>query len=152
MKQIITIILIFFSFNLYSSSADTLKQDSAFIFTFPQALELAKNREAMKKLEKEIVVLEKMNTEKDVIIQKYEMRDSLFQRELELEKEVNAIYEDKLNKFSQITDTYNLLLLSAEERLDLEAKQKRKEKIWKTVYKYTAVAAGGAILFLLITR
>lgn len=139
MKNIL--LLLSFAFSLSLSAQHFNSVDTSYSFTYEQALELAKDREKRKRLEREIELLIKIGVEKDYIIDKLRLRDSLYTLEIKKCDELNDLLWDKNERYSEIIDNYRILLLSAEDRLKAETKKKRREELWKNIYKYGIPAA-----------
>ncbi len=142
-------LILAFLFPMFLSAQHLNTKDTSYVFTYDQALELAQDREKRKRLEKEIEILVKIGVEKDIIIQKLNTRDSLYSLEIKRCDQLNAILSEKVDRYSDIIDNYNLLLLSAENELKAEVKRKRREEFWKNVYKYGIPAIGLVTVVLL---
>lgn len=142
-------LILAFLFPVFLSAQHLNTKDTSYVFTYDQALELAQDREKRKRLEKEIEILVKIGVERDIIIQKLNTRDSLYSLEIKRCDQLNAILSEKVDRYSDIIDNYNLLLLSAESELKAETKRKRKEEFWKNVYKYGIPAIGLVTVVLL---
>jgi len=142
-------LILAFLFPICLSAQYLNTKDTSYMFTYTQALELAQDREKRKRLEKEIKILVKIGVEKDIIIEKLNTRDSLYSLEIRKCDELNSILSDKLDRYSDIIDNYNVLLLSAEQNLKAEVKRKKREELWKNIYKYGIPAAIIATILLI---
>jgi hypothetical protein len=139
MKNILLLLSFVFSLSLSAQRFNSV--DTSYSFTYEQALELAKDREKRKRLEREIELLIKIGVEKDYIIDKLKLRDSLYTLEIKKCDELNDLLWDKNERYSEIIDNYRILLLSAEDRLKAETNKKKREELWKNIYKYGIPAA-----------
>lgn len=102
-------------------------------------------------LEEEVRLLEASGAEKDLVIKKLQLRDSISQLEIKEYNTMDSILKEKIKRYDQITTNYNLLLLSTQEQLNAEVKKARREKFYKNLFKFGYPALGiivGGILIL----
>ena len=130
--------------------------DTTYTFNYNQ-LQLIKNKiEGCKaersSLEREITLLEDLNSTKDIKIKKLEVRDSLYQKELDLYKEMDKVMSEKAYKANDIINNQKLLILTAEDQLKAETKKARKQELWKNVYKYSYPIIGIIVAGIIVTK
>jgi hypothetical protein len=153
MKQLLLILLFILPFTINSQIYNST--DTTWTVTYNQVLKIRESIESCKNnrevLEKEIDLLELSGQTKDLTIKKLLIRDSLYSIELSKYKEMDDIMRNKVFLSNDIINNYKVLLMSTEDSLKIETKAKRKEKIWKNIYKY-GYAVGGVLVGILILR
>jgi len=133
---------------IYNSIDTTWTLQYQEVLTIRKKIETAKQERKL--LEAEIEVLTKMNSTKDLIIKKQQVRDSLYNMELDKYKEMDDIMREKVFLSNDIINNYKILLLSTEETLRATEKKRKIAEFWKTAYKYGLPAAG--ILTILLIK
>lgn len=103
------------------------------------------------KLKEEIQLLDSIQRESSMVIKKLQLRDTLCTVEIQHYQTMDSIMREKINRYEVITTNYNMLLLSTQDQLDLEAKKAKREKLLKNIYKYgyPALAAIGTLIVIL---
>lgn len=154
MKKSILIIFLLFSFFLSKAQIQFNEVDTTYIFTYNQLLAVRNNIEKTNyeiyKLQSTLYLLKEIDSEKTAIISKLKIRDSLYNKELEIYKNMDVILRDKLAKSNGIISNYKTLLLINEDELQVEIKQRKKESLWKNIYKFgypALIVAVGIIIF-----
>ena len=152
MRIIIALIL----FLLYSISGNSQIRfneiDSSYTFTYGQLMDIRNNINKttyeITKLQATINLLEGIDSEKTTIITKLNVRDSLYNKELELYKSMDGILRDKLAKSSEVIVNYKTLLLINGDELKLEINHRKRESMWKNIYKvgYPVLIVAASIL------
>jgi hypothetical protein len=150
MKYIIIFLILAGGLNaqVYNSADTTWTLQYQEVLTIRKKIETAKQERRL--LEAEIEVLTKMNNTKDLIIKKQQVRDSLYQMELDKYKEMDDIMREKVFLSNDIINNYKILLLSTEENLRATEKKRKSAEFWKQAYKYGLPAAG--ILTILLIK
>jgi hypothetical protein len=128
--------------------------DTTYTFGYAHLQSIKNNIEELKTqrsyLEREILLLENIKDAQDLKIRKLEVRDSLYNQEIQLYKDMDFVMRDKMDRASDIMNNYRILLITTEDQLKVETKNARREKLWKSVYKYgypaAAIIAGIIIL------
>lgn len=158
MKYIL-ILFLFVSTNLFSQNSGEIyynKLDTTWTFEYYHMLAIREKIEILKYkqnyLKKEIHLLNESGAAKNLVIRKLQVRDSLSQLEITHYQTMDSILREKLDRYDQITDNYNVLLLSTQEQLKAEEKKARREKIWKNIYKYSYVVGSGIIAAIIIFK
>lgn len=156
MKYIL-ILFLFVSTNLFSQNSGEIyynKLDTTWTFEYYHMLAIREKIEILKYkqnyLEKEIHLLNESGAAKDLVIRKLQVRDSLSQLEITHYQTMDSILREKLDRYDQITDNYNVLLLSTQEQLKAEEKKAKRERLWKKAYKYGYPVAIGIVGFLIL--
>ncbi|MBP8762319.1 MAG: hypothetical protein KBH21_00535 [Acetoanaerobium sp.] len=154
MKKSILIIFLLFSFFLSKAQVQFNEVDTTYIFTYNQLLAVRNNIEKTNyeiyKLQSTLYLLKEIDSEKTAIISKLKIRDSLYNKELEIYKNMDVILRDKLAKSNGIISNYKTLLLINEDELQVEIKQRKKESLWKNIYKFgypALIVVAGVIIF-----
>ena len=154
MKKSILIIFLLFSFFLSKAQIQFNEVDTTYIFTYNQLLAVRNNIEKTNyeiyKLQSTLYLLKEIDSEKTAIISKLKIRDSLYNKELEIYKNMDVILRDKLAKSNGIISNYKTLLLINEDELQVEIKQRKKESLWKNIYKFgypALIVVAGVIIF-----
>ena len=154
MKKSILIIFLLFSFFLSKAQVQFNEVDTTYIFTYNQLLAVRNNIEKTNyeiyKLQSTLYLLKEIDSEKTAIISKLKIRDSLYNKELEIYKNMDVILRDKLAKSNGIISNYKTLLLINEDELQVEIKQRKKESLWKNIYKFgypALIVVAGIIIF-----
>lgn len=133
---------------VYNSLDTTWTLQYQEVLTIRKKIETAKQERKL--LEAEIEVLTKMNNTKDLIIKKQQVRDSLYQMELDKYKEMDDIMREKVFLSNDIINNYKILLFSTEDQLIASEKKRKKAELWARIYKYgypaAAIIAGILIL------
>jgi len=130
--------------------------DTTYTFNYSQ-LQLIKNKiEGCKAerslLDREITLLEDLNSTKDIKIKKLEVRDSLYQRELDLYKEMDIVMAEKAYKANDIINNQKLLILTAEDQLKAESKKARKQERLKNLYRFGYPLLAVIVTGIIITK
>lgn len=128
--------------------------DTTFTFTYAHLQSIKNSIESCKvqrsALEREIVILEDIKTAQDQKIKKLVVRDSLYQKELELYKEMDKVMMEKAYRANEIIKNQGYIIISTEDQLKIETKKAKREKLWKNLYKWgypaTAIIVGIIIL------
>lgn len=132
MKYIIILLLFFLP--LIGNSQITLnKEDSTFTMSYIAAKNLGSKIESLKS---QVNILIQIGGSQDLIIKKLRLKDSLHYLEIVQFEKMDSIMREKNHLSNSIINNYKILLLSTEDQLRAEEKAKRREKIWKNVYKY----------------
>ncbi len=143
MKHLIYILLLLTSTAFGQISYNPI--DTTFTFTYAHLQSIKNSIESCKvqrsALEREIVLLEDIRTTQDIKIKKLIVRDSLYQKELELYKEMDRVMMDKAYKANEIIKNQGYIIISTENQLKIETKKAKREKFWKNVYKFSYPAA-----------
>jgi hypothetical protein len=130
--------------------------DTTWTFNYKQMSKIHKEIEVCKNtrylLQDEIELLIKQDMAKGLIIEKLILRDSLYQKELEKAAQIEALYREKVIIANEIMNNYKILLLTSEEQIAIEAKKAKKERLWKNIYRYSYMAAGGIVAGILIFK
>ncbi len=149
------LIFLFLTFNI---SAQVIYNpiDTTYTFTYAHLQSIKNNIESCKAqrgaLEREIIILEDIRATQDQKIKKLVIRDSLYQKELGLYKEMDYIMRDKLYRANDIMNNYKILLVGTEDQLRIESKKARKERMWKQIYKWSYPAAALIVTGIIITK
>jgi len=149
MKYIIIFLLLAGGLNaqVYNSADTTWTLQYQEVLTIRKKIETAKQERKL--LEAEIEVLTKMNNTKDLIIKKQQVRDSLYNMELDKYKEMDDIMREKVFLSNDIINNYKILLLSTEDQLRATEKKRKNAELWAKIYKY-GIPAAGILTILLI--
>ncbi len=154
MKRFIIILLLILSFFTSKAQIYYNEVDSTYIITYNQLLSIRNSIEKtnyeINKLQSTLYLLKEIDTEKTVIISKLKIRDSLYNKELEVYKSMDVILRDKLTKSNNIISNYKTLLLMNEDELKVEVRQRKKESLWKNIYKFgypVLIVVAGIIIF-----
>ncbi len=132
---------------IYNSIDTTWTLQYQEVLTIRKKIETAKQERKL--LEAEIEVLTKMNSTKDLIIKKQQVRDSLYQMELDKYKEMDDIMREKVFLSNDIINNYKILLWSTEDQLRVAEKKRKNAELWAKIYKY-GIPAAGILTILLI--
>jgi len=154
MKRFIIILLLILSFFTSKAQIYYNEVDSTYIITYNQLLSIRNSIEKtnyeINKLQSTLYLLKEIDTEKTAIISKLKIRDSLYNKELEVYKSMDVILRDKLTKSNNIISNYKTLLLMNEDELKVEVRQRKKESLWKNIYKFgypVLIVVAGIIIF-----
>lgn len=154
MKRFIIILLLILSFFTSKAQIYYNEVDSTYIITYNQLLSIRNSIEKtnyeINKLQSTLYLLKEIDTEKTAIISKLKIRDSLYNKELEVYKSMDVILRDKLTKSNTIISNYKTLLLMNEDELKVEVRQRKKESLWKNIYKFgypVLIVVAGIIIF-----
>ena len=154
MKRFIIILLLILSFFTSKAQIYYNEVDSTYIITYNQLLSIRNSIEKtnyeINKLQSTLYLLKEIDTEKTVIISKLKIRDSLYNKELEVYKSMDVILRDKLTKSNNIISNYKTLLLMNGDELKVEVRQRKKESLWKNIYKFgypVLIVVAGIIIF-----
>ena len=135
---------------VYNSSDTTWTLKYEEVLTIRKKIETAKQERKL--LEAEIEVLTKMNNTKDLVIKKQQVRDSLYQMELDKYKEMDDIMREKVFLSNDIINNYKILLISSEDTLRVTEKKRKKAEFWNTIYRYSYLVGGGVVAGILILK
>ena len=128
-------------------------QDTTWTLNYAHVSKLHAEIEGSKKerelLKLEIDLLYEKGHEQSKIIKKLQVRDSLYNLELEKAAEIEAIFREKLILSNEIMNNYKILLFSTETQLKAEEKKRKRVEFWKNFYKYGIPAAGVLALIIL---
>ncbi len=158
MNKLITILLLFLSTTVFSQTEKDIiynKEDTTWTLQYNHMLSIRENIENLKnekdKLKEEIHLLDSIQRESSMVIKKLQLRDTLCTVEIQHYQTMDSIMREKINRYEVITTNYNMLLLSTQDQLDLEAKKAKREKLLKNIYKYgyPALAAIGTLIVIL---
>lgn len=154
MRKVVSILILMFVVVTSNAQVYYNEIDSTYTFTYNQLMIIRNNIEKtnyeINKLQSTIHLLEEIDSEKTVIIDKLKVRDSLYNQELEVYKSMDVILRDKLSKSNDIISNYKTLLLMNEDELQVEIKQRKKESLWKNIYKFgypVLIVVAGVIIF-----
>ncbi len=100
----------------------------------------------------EIKLLDSLDKEKTEKILKLEIRDSLYRTQVMLYRESDLILREKITKNLEIINNYRLLLSNTEEQIRLEQNARKKETLWKNIYKYGYPVAGLIVAILILKK
>ena len=154
MKKVLLIITLLFISIVGKAQIQHNEVDSTYIFTYNQLLsirnKIEKTNYEISKLQSTLYLLKEIDSEKTIIINKLKIRDSLYNKELEVYKSMDIILRDKLTKSNDVINNYKTLLLMNEDELQIEIKQRKKESLWKNIYKFgypAIIIIAGIIIF-----
>ena len=139
------VILLFLSFNL--NAQFTLQPDSSFIVSYNQALKI---KHKVENLKEQVDILIKIGGNQDLVIKKLQLKDTLHYLEIEEYKKMDSILREKAYNADKIMYNYKILLLTSEEQLKASEKERKLEKLWKNIYKYSIPVAVGLTGYLLL--
>lgn len=142
MKQLLLIILFFLPFTINS------QQDSITI-SYNKALSIQHKTENLKDQIKKLL---EIKIKQDYIVKDLIKKDSLNYKEIEKYNTMDSIMREKNYLSNDIINNYKILLLSSNDSLIAEEKAKRREKMWKNIYKYsypTLIIAAAIKIFIL---
>ena len=142
MKQLLLIILFFLPFTINS------QQDSITI-SYNKALSIQHKTENLKDQIKKLL---EIKIKQDYIVKDLIKKDSLNYKEIEKYNIMDSIMREKNYLSNDIINNYKILLLSSNDSLIAEEKAKRREKMWKNIYKYgypTLIIASAIKIFIL---
>jgi hypothetical protein len=149
MKQ--TLILLLFPLLL---TAQVYNPDTTWTLTYAHVskirLEIEKSKAERELLTRELDLMYEKGNEQSKIIRKLQVRDSLYNKELEKAAEIENLFREKLILANEIMNNYKILVFSAETQLKAEEKKRKRAELWKNVYRYGWPAAG--ILALIILK
>ena len=138
MKSAYICILMLFSSIVYCQTYNSV--DTTFTFKYLQLQNIKNNIELCKlnrsRLEEEVLLLTDIKYTQDIKIKKLEVRDSLYNREIELYKEMDNVLREKMYKATEIIRNQNILILTNDEKLVKEKSKLKKETAWKNIYKF----------------
>lgn len=146
------LIFLLFSFNI-SAQVIYNPVDTTYTFSYAHLQSIKNDIEELKTqrsyLEREILFLEGIKDTQGLKIRKLEVRDSLYNQEIQLYKDMDFVMRDKMDRANDIMNNYRILLITTEEQLKIETKNAKREKLWKQIYKYcypAAVIIGGVLI------
>jgi len=123
------------------------KSDSSFLMSYNKVNEIKNKTENLKA---QVNILIQIGGSQDLIIKKLRLRDSLHYLEIEQYEKMDSIMREKNHLSNSIINNYKVLLISTEEKLRLEEKETRKQRLWKNIYKISipvvAIVTGIIIL------
>lgn len=142
MKQLLLIIFFLLPFTINS------QQDSITI-SYDKALSIQHRTENLKDQIKKLL---EIKVKQDRIVKDLIKKDSLNYKEIEKYDTMDSIMREKNYLSNDIINNYKILLLSSNDSLIAEEKAKRREKMWKNIYKYgypTLIIAATIKIFIL---
>lgn len=155
MKFIYTIVFISLSFFASAQKVNYplySPKDTTFTFSFSQSIILGRALEDVEKMKLQVENLERSGAEKDIVIKKLQLRDTLLQQELMFSLLANKDLKSRLDIAEETQSTYKKLVFSAEEQLKAEKKQQKIDLIWKNVYKYGYPILIGTVTYFILNK
>lgn len=147
MKQLLILLLLFILPFDVTSQITLNSQDSSFNISYLEAVRI---KDKVENLKAQVNILIQIGGSQDLIIKKLRLRDSLHYLEIEQYEKMDSIMREKNHLSNSIINNYKVLLISTEERLRLEEKEARKQRLWKNIYRigYPVLIVVGGILIL----
>ena len=128
-----------------TSQKEVIIQDSFLIIDYYRATKI---EERTKNLKKQIEILSKYVIACDSLSEKATKQELWCDREVAKWKTMDSIHSEKLTLSMNIMDNYDKLLILARNDLKISEKQRKKESLWKNIYKPIAL---GSVLYLTLS-
>lgn len=136
--------------------AQRYNQDTTWVLNYIQLnklrVEIETSKQQRQILTKELELMYEKSGEQSKIVKKLQVRDSLYTLELEKAAEIETIFREKLGLYNTIVGNYKILLFGTEEQLKAAEKKRRREKLWKNIYRYSYPAVGAVVIGILIFK